>query len=182
MPSGIRLAAAMAAEVPVGDGLVVELGGGTGSITAGLLRAGIRAEELVVVERDPLLARRLRRRFPGCTVLCGDACKLAQLLVENGIDGALKAVVSSLPLLAMAPVDRARLLRGVRRLLRDRGPMIQYTYGIRCPLPARTLASSNVRARRMARVWRNLPPASVWRFDGGEIDAGAALVNGQHAA
>lgn len=170
-PSGIRLAAAMAAQVPDGDGLVVELGGGTGSITSGLLHAGIAAGQLIVVERDPLLARRLRSRFPGCRVLCGDARRLPELLVNHGIVGPVKAVVSSLPLLAMAPVDRARVIRGARRLLDGRGAMIQYTYGIGCPVPARTLARSNVRAERMARVWRNLPPASVWRFDARVADA-----------
>ncbi len=170
-PSGIRLAAAMAAQVPAGDGLVIELGGGTGSITAGLLHAGIPGEQLVIVERDPLLARRLRSRFPGCRVLCGDACRLPELLDGNGIRGPFKAVVSSLPLLAMAPVDRARVMRGARRLLAGGGTMIQYTYGIGCPVPARTLARSNVRAQRIARVWRNLPPASVWRFDSGAAGA-----------
>jgi phospholipid N-methyltransferase len=34
-PSGVRLASAMAGEVPPGPGIVLELGGGTGSITAG---------------------------------------------------------------------------------------------------------------------------------------------------
>ena len=161
MPSGMPLAAAMAAQVPRGEGLVVELGGGTGSITAGLLHAGIRPEELVVVERD----RRLRHRFPACRVLCGDACRLADLLDEHGIDAPVKTVVSSLPMLSMTPLQRLRLMRGVGRVLRAGGTMVQYTYGLGCPVPARTLARGRVEARRIARVWRNLPPASVWRFE-----------------
>lgn len=165
MPSGMRLAQAMAREVPAGEGLVIELGGGTGSITAGLLCAGIRPDELVVVERDPLLARRLRRRFPQCRVLCGDACRLPQLLAAHGVRGAVKAVVSSLPLLSMAPPNRARLMRGVGKVLRRQGAMVQYTYGMRCPVPERTLLRGNVRAQRIARVWRNVPPASIWRFE-----------------
>jgi phosphatidylethanolamine/phosphatidyl-N-methylethanolamine N-methyltransferase len=177
MPSGMRLALAMAREVPSGDGLVVELGGGTGSITSGLLGAGIRPATLVVVERDPVLARRLRRRFPECRVLCGDACRLPQLLADHAVDEPVKAVVSSLPLLAMSPAQRARLMHGVRKLLRHQGTMVQYTYGMRCPMPARTLLRANVRARRMARIWRNVPPASVWRFEpGGILDASAELL------
>jgi phosphatidylethanolamine/phosphatidyl-N-methylethanolamine N-methyltransferase len=168
VPSGSRLAVAMAAEVPEGEGLVVELGGGTGSITAGLLCTGIRADALVVVERDPQLARCLRRRFPDCRVLCGDACRLPQLLVSHGIHGPVKAVVSSLPLLSMSWAERARLMRGVRKLLCSQGTMVQYTYGMRCPVPDRTLVRDNVRARRIARIWRNVPPASVWRFESNE--------------
>ena len=169
IPSGMRLASVMAAEVPDGEGLVVELGGGTGSITAGLLGAGILADELVVVERDPLLARWLRRRFPDSRVLCADACRLPQLLASHGIGQAVKAVVSSLPLLSMSPMNRSRLMQGVCTVLRQQGAMVQYTYGIRCPVPARTLMRGDVRARRIARVWRNVPPASVWRFEPGRL-------------
>lgn len=164
-PSGERLAFAMAREVPEGPGLVVELGGGTGSITAGLLSSGIAPAQLVVVERDAALARRLRKRFPGCAVLCGDACRLPELLAVHGIHGPVKAVVSSLPLLAMEPAMRARLMRGVRRVLAGGGPMVQYTYGPGCPVPTRTVRSSRLLARRTALIWRNFPPASVWRFD-----------------
>lgn len=164
-PSGMHLASAMAREVPPGPGLVVELGAGTGSITAWLLHSGIDPGALVVVERDPLLARRLRRRFPGCAVLCGDACRLPELLASHGVSAPVKAVVSSLPLLSMAPADRARVIRGVRKLIRGHGAMLQYTYGLGCPVPLRTLERGRVSARRIARVWRNLPPASVWRFE-----------------
>jgi len=65
----------------------------------------------------------------------------------------------------MSPLQRLRLMRGVGRLLRAGGTMVQYTYGLGCPVPARTLARGRVEARRIARVWRNLPPASVWRFE-----------------
>lgn len=165
MPSGVRLARVMAAEVPPGEGLVLELGGGTGSITHGLLRAGIVPAGLVVVERDALLARRLQRRFPDTRVICGDACRLAELLKSHGVGAPVKTVVSSLPLLAMTPLQRARLLRGVGQLLAGRGVMLQYTYGMGCPVPERYLARGEVRASRIARVWRNLPPAAVWRFE-----------------
>ena len=167
LPSSVPLAAAMAAQVPPGPGLIVELGGGTGSITEGLLAAGIPAAGLIVVERDPLLARRLRQRFPDAQVVCGDACRLPELLAAQGIAAPVKAVVSSLPMLAMTPSQRARLMRGVGRILQPGGTMVQYTYGIRCPVPARTLARSRVQAQRAARVWRNVPPAFVWRFESG---------------
>jgi phosphatidylethanolamine/phosphatidyl-N-methylethanolamine N-methyltransferase len=167
LPSSDQLAAVMAREVPLGRGPVVELGGGTGSITAALLAAGLDPADLVVVERDPHLVAGLRRRFPRCRVLCGDAFRLRELLYEHGIREPVAAVVSSLPLLGMPPADRARLLRQVSRLIAGRGPMIQFTYGPRCPVAKRTLSRGNVKAWRVARVWRNLPPASVWRFEPG---------------
>jgi phosphatidylethanolamine/phosphatidyl-N-methylethanolamine N-methyltransferase len=176
MPSSVKLAAAMARQVPPGPGLVVELGGGTGSITAGLLAAGIEPAALVVVERDPQLAQRLQRRFSQCRVLCGDAFRLPELLNDNGVHEPVKAVVSSLPLLSIAAVDRARLLRDVSRLMAGRGSMVQFTYGTRCPVPDRTLLRSKVTARRIARVWKNVPPASVWLFEPGNPVGAAPLL------
>ena len=58
-----RLAADLVAEVGVQPGdLVVEIGGGTGILTQELADAGA---EVVSIERDPLLAARLRTRFAG---------------------------------------------------------------------------------------------------------------------
>ncbi|HEX7035283.1 MAG TPA: methyltransferase domain-containing protein [Pseudomonadales bacterium] len=165
VPSGAHLAFAMAREVPAGDGWVVELGGGTGSITTGLLKSGIEPDRLVVVERDPRLAACLRARFPECRVICGDACRLPQLLADAGVEGPVRAVVSSLPLLSMAPLRRARVMRAVSRALNGQGVMVQFTYGVHCPVPSRTLARVGARAVRTARIWRNVPPASIWRIE-----------------
>jgi 23S rRNA (adenine-N6)-dimethyltransferase len=56
-----------AAAVAPGD-LVMDIGAGGGALTAALVRAGAEA---VAIELDPLLAARLRSRFPG--VIEGDA-------------------------------------------------------------------------------------------------------------
>jgi 23S rRNA (adenine-N6)-dimethyltransferase len=56
-----RLAADLVADVALTrNDLVVEIGGGTGVLTNALARTGA---EVVVIERDPLLAARLRARF-----------------------------------------------------------------------------------------------------------------------
>jgi 23S rRNA (adenine-N6)-dimethyltransferase len=50
--------------------LVLDIGAGEGALTAHLVRAGAR---VVAVELHPARARVLRRRFPGVTVVQGDA-------------------------------------------------------------------------------------------------------------
>ena len=68
-PSSRELADAMARLVPnPPDGPVVELGGGTGPITAALLEVGIPPGQLYVIEREPQLHRHLQLRFPGVHV------------------------------------------------------------------------------------------------------------------
>ena len=69
-PSGMPLARSMAAFAPrKGDGLVVELGAGTGTVTRQLLDAGIAPRRLVVVEQSPVMVGLLRERFP--QLACG---------------------------------------------------------------------------------------------------------------
>ncbi|MDH4047120.1 MAG: methyltransferase domain-containing protein [Gammaproteobacteria bacterium] len=164
LPSGRFLADAMAREIAHGDGLVVELGGGTGSITAGLLRAGIASNKLVIIERDPQLCGRLRRRFPACTIVRGDARELQALLQHSGIADPVKAVVSALPILTMNRDDQDSFLREALRT-GSGGPLIQFTYGLRCPVPAELLARHGAAAKRRTWIWQNLPPASVWRIE-----------------
>src|ERR1700704_4938745 len=77
--SSPELASAMARHIPPqtldpgGEGYVVELGGGTGPVTRAILKAGVPADRLVVVERDPILHKHLVERYPGVRVLLGDA-------------------------------------------------------------------------------------------------------------
>jgi phosphatidylethanolamine/phosphatidyl-N-methylethanolamine N-methyltransferase len=168
-PSSRHLARAMAREIdPRQARLVVELGGGTGSITRALLATGLTPERLVVVERDERLHRLLAERFPELRVIAGDAAQLGTLLRPLGITSA-SAVVSSLPLLSMPKRLRRRIVEQSFALLGGRGSLVQFTYGLASPLPARDFAVSG---RVVARVWRNFPPACVWRF---ERRAAAAL-------
>ena len=161
-PSSRHLAQAMARQIDLRQArLVIELGGGTGSITRALLAAGLAPEKLVVVERDERLHRLLAERFPGLRVLRGDAAYLVPLLRPLGITSA-SAIVSSLPLLSMPKRLRHRIVEQSFQLLGERGSLVQFTYGIASPLPAREFPVSG---RVTARVWRNLPPAFVWRFE-----------------
>ena len=73
-PSGRSLARAMARAVgPTGDGLVVELGPGTGPVTRALIEHGRHEKQLVLVEYEAEFCRLLGQRFPGVTCVQGDA-------------------------------------------------------------------------------------------------------------
>ena len=115
--SSPRLAARMAAWVDTAaPGVVVELGGGTGVITAALLARGVAPERLVVIEQSAALAAHLRRRFPHIHVVHGDAAELARLAAGadwpcRGADGAplpVQCIVSGLPLLSIPLPVRQR--------------------------------------------------------------------------
>src|SRR5579859_4690591 len=64
---------------------VVELGAGTGPITAELLRRAGPQCRCVIVELDPDFCARLRERFPAAEIVHADARDLARLLDERQI-------------------------------------------------------------------------------------------------
>lgn len=176
------LARAMARQVnPSRPGLVVELGGGTGAITEALLRRGIAANQLVIVERHPRLHALLRKRFPEATVIQGDAAHLRQLLAAHGLRG-VRAVVSGLPLLAMAEAQQRAIVDAALGVLSPGGRFIQFSYGPACPVPQKLRKQLGVRARSVANVLWNLPPARVWVLAPSRSSAGRSLATPLEAA
>lgn len=178
-PSSRDLAEAMARLVPnPPQGPVIELGGGTGPVTAALLDAGIPPEQLYVIEREPQLHRHLVRRFPRAHVLCGDAAALTSLLHPLGVRDAA-AVVSSLPLLSMKRGVQRAILAESFAMLAPGAPLIQFTYGLFSPVPRRAFG---VEGHPESVVLSNLPPARVWVYrKAGPGHAGSTGAD-QHAA
>lgn len=164
--SSPRLAARMAALVDAQQpGLVVELGGGTGVITAALLAHGIAPARLVVVEQSAALADHLRRRFPGVCVLQGDAADIGHWHASGhmpvGGDGQplpVHTIVSGLPLLSIPQPVRQRILRAGAQLLVPHGRLLQFTYALRGASPWQT---AGLHRQHSERVLANLPPARI---------------------
>lgn len=164
VPSSRSLGAAMVAGIdPQAPGAVVELGGGTGNITAALLKAGIPSASIAVVERDPGFARMIAARFPHIRVLQGDAAELRHLLRDAGI-GPVKAVVSGLPLLSIPDRVCLRIISEAVQALEDDGVLLQFTYGPASPVSRRIQSRLGLRGERLTWVMDNIPPASVWRY------------------
>lgn len=158
-PSSKMLSKVMAEQVPLPiKGLVVELGGGTGSVTQALLQRGIPAARLCVVEQSPVLAGLLRKRFPGVTIIQGDAGACQALL--PGREPYVHAVVSSLPLLSLPKPVVINITREIQSMLARRGTLIQFTYRVGGTSP---LAASFEPVRSQTILF-NLPPAKVEVF------------------
>lgn len=159
-PSGRRLAEAVAAAVGPARS-VVELGGGTGSLTEALVARGIA--NLVVVEAVPAFCELLRRRFPELEVIEGDAARAPSLLAGSRVPpGTADVVVSGLGMLTRPREEQQRLLEAMLALLRPGGFIVQFTYSLFFPAARGLLAEMGLEARREGMTWINLPPASVF--------------------
>jgi phosphatidylethanolamine/phosphatidyl-N-methylethanolamine N-methyltransferase len=160
-PSSKMLARAMARYVdPHSDGPVVELGPGTGPVTAALVEAGVDPSRLVLVEFNPAFCRILRTRYPSATLVQGDAYSMRRLL-ETLLLQPAAAVVSGLPLVTKPMRQRLRLIRDAFDLMLPGAPFVQFTYSVASPLPRR-LGGFSVEASE--RIWMNIPPARVWVY------------------
>lgn len=159
--SGPDLAKAMARAVPIKPtASVIELGGGTGAVTSALLAAGVKPSLLVTVEFNPVLCGMLRERFPGIHVLRGNAADLKRLVAPLGLPNA-SAVVSALPILQFKKDVQQAILDQSFELMEPGAPFIQLTYSLFSPLPRRELG---IAGSRKERVFKNIPPASVWQY------------------
>ena len=158
-PSSKSLARLMAKDVGTGA-RVVELGAGTGTVTAALLANGVAPGNLHLVERDPQFVKILKRRFPRCPVVAADALELDAQFGAGGFDFA----ISGLPLLCFSPEKRYRLLQQAFHLLKPHGRLHQFTYAGRCPVDKDLRALLRVDSRLIGIAPVNLPPAFVYRL------------------
>jgi phosphatidylethanolamine/phosphatidyl-N-methylethanolamine N-methyltransferase len=163
-PSGSALAAAMVQTLAPGAGdVIVEIGPGTGPFTRALLASGVAPGKLILVEFDPEFVRHLRHRFPGVTVLQGDAQELPRLLKEQGHDK-VPRILSGLPLRSMPEPVRAGISRAMATSLADDGTLVQFSYFLAPPLAEAEVKACGLEARRARTVVANIPPAFVWRY------------------
>jgi phosphatidylethanolamine/phosphatidyl-N-methylethanolamine N-methyltransferase len=160
-PSGKALARVMAGYVdPAIAGPIVELGPGTGPVTEALVERGIDPERLTLVEYDSEFCELLRARFPGATVVQGDAYDLRHTLAGVLREPAA-AFVSGLPLFNKPLKMRLDLLDQAFVLMQPNAPFVQFTYNAISPIPR---SHGRVRSEASGRVWRNFPPARVWVY------------------
>ena len=141
------------------DEAVLELGAGTGVISRALLRAGVPADRLIVVEIVPDMAGHLRVTLPGVQVIQGDARELANLVPRHW-HGRIGSVVCGIPLVLLPLAEQRRFITAIETVAPGRGFLL-YSYCVTSPLPSRKHALA---ARREAWTPLNFPPASVWRY------------------
>jgi phosphatidylethanolamine/phosphatidyl-N-methylethanolamine N-methyltransferase len=168
-PSGAELSRLMAGYVELDrPGVVVELGPGTGVVTQALIDRGVAPDRLVLIEYSGEFCELLRQRFPGVTVVQGNAYALGEVMQGLG-DPPICSVVSGLPLFTRPMPERQALFSDALRRMAPGSPFIQFSYAL---VPAvKDLVGLTWSTSRW--VIANLPPARVWLYRS-HVEAGAA--------
>jgi phospholipid N-methyltransferase len=140
---------------------IVELGAGTGPITAEMVKRAHPDAKLVVIELDPTLCSRLRDRFrgtPNVDVVLGDATRFGELLLERGIPK-VDHVLSGLPLPSFPSLARDAILETSARTIAEGGTFRQLTV---MPLIYYKMYRRYFEHVRFRFVPFNLPPGGVY--------------------
>ena len=170
-PSSTVLAEAMVRNMNLETaGHVVELGAGTGAFTSIIAQRLPDSARFMAMELNPRLAASLRRSFPGeVNVVCDSAEKLCRHLGRKSV-GTVDAIISSLPWVCFTQEQQMTILREIRRALRPGGRFSTFAYAHAAWLPSglkfrRELKQVFARSEVLPIVWRNLPPAFIYRCE-----------------
>ena len=157
-PSSKKLATCMAQQISLDeDRVVVELGAGTGIVTAALLKRVIKPEQLVIIEKSPQMIQQLKKRFPKVLVIEGDAVDLIEILTKLGKLN-VGTIVSSLPLRSLPSKTVQAIKTQIYQILDDESQYIQFTYDLRKQKPH---VYKNFYCTHSKIIWLNFPPALV---------------------
>jgi phospholipid N-methyltransferase len=146
---------------------VVELGAGTGVVTEAI-EGRVGAGTLVMaLELNPNLAQPLVARFPGLQIVNAGAERLEEVLKERGREGA-DSIISCLPWALFSEDRQEQILGVVSRCLYAGGRFAAISCVHAAVLPAgrrfrRSLGQRFAAVEETPIVWRNLPPAFVFR-------------------
>ena len=146
---------------------VVEFGPGTGAFTRLILERIGRHTTFLALELDDKHVRGLRQRFPGVNIYHDSAEKVQKYLADHRRKKA-DYIISGLPWANMPVKAQESILEGVLPSLAPHGMFTTFAY-----VHARLLPRARQFRERLERyfaevktsrvVWRNVPPAFVYR-------------------
>ncbi len=148
-------------------GVIVELGAGTGAFTGLILDRIGKNTKFFAMELDRIHARGLKRRFPELTVYNDSAERMLDYLALHE-NARADYIVSGLPWANIPSDTQERIMEAILASLAPQGVFTTFAYLHACWLPkARQFRAaleerfSRVDTSRV--IWRNLPPAFVYR-------------------
>lgn len=157
--SSRSLAKALIHMVLPGKGIVIDLGAGSGIISAELIRAGVSPERIMAVEISEGFCKEFSTQCPDVPLIIGNACSLESIIASHHKNASVCAIISSLPLRVLPTAIVEEIMREVHTVLSQRGGVfIQYTYAWWLNYPLRQYGFIPKAAQIVS---RNIPPAKI---------------------
>ncbi len=146
---------------------VVEYGPGTGVFTEGILDRLHPEAKFFAIERSAGFVAATRQRCPGATVYEESVTRVAMLCRLEKLER-VDAIVCGLPWASFTAELQDEIMRTMFEVLRPGGQFATFAYWQGVALPAgrrfaRRLRDQFSSVERSPTVWKNLPPAFVYR-------------------
>ena len=166
--SSLGLSRMMTSDIGVENAeVVVELGPGTGAITRSILPKLKQNSDFFAVELNESVIPIFKERFPDCDIYHDSASNLPKLLRQRGKRSA-NVILSGLPWASFPESLQDELLSAILESLPEGGSFATFAYlqGVVLPtgMKFRKKLHSFFRSVDLSPiVWKNLPPAFVYR-------------------
>ena len=159
-PSSEALTASMISRVPLAeDGLIIDLGAGSGVVSKQLLHSGVSPERIVALELLSGFVENFQRNCPGVALQIADARDLSRVLDKQFSGLHVSGIISSLPFRVMPSSLVSEILQEVRTVaVKHNAVLVQYSYAWWMRYPLRKYGFHPNSAEI---VMKNLPPAKV---------------------
>jgi phosphatidylethanolamine/phosphatidyl-N-methylethanolamine N-methyltransferase len=146
---------------------VVEYGPGTGVFTEAIVKNLHADANFFAIEMSPEMAQRTRQRCPGTTVFTDSVSNVGKLCDQQQM-GSIEAIVCGLPWAAFPESLQSEILEAMLDRLAPGGRFATFAYLQGVPLPAgrrfaKRLESTFSSVEKSPIVWKNLPPAFIYR-------------------
>ena len=167
-PSSRALCSTMVSEIGVDTAdVIVELGPGTGVITREIVRCMSPNAKLIAIELDQTLCEHLRKAFPEVTVCNDSAAGIGEILARHSLPNP-DAVISGLPWANFSSRLQRNILDAVAEHIAPGGYFTTFAYLLGLMFPNgqrfRRLLGEVFREVEISPVvWKNIPPAFVYR-------------------
>ena len=147
--------------------VVLEFGPGTGVFTEVILRKIDHGATFFAIEANASFAAATRKRCPGVQVFHDSAVSVREHLEACG-QTSCDCIISGLPFSSFTPSQQDKVLAAVHDSLRPGGRFVTFAYlgGLFWPLGRRfrsRLRAEFSQVSSTRTIWRNIPPAFVYR-------------------
>ena len=146
---------------------VLEYGPGTGSVTGHIRKAISPHTRFAAIEVNPRMASLFKQRHPDVTLFEDTVANARTICNYAGMD-LVDCIVSGLPWAAFSEPLQVKCLDEMMRVLRPDGHFVTFAYVHGLALPtairfANLLQKYFTTVSKSPVVWRNVPPAIVYR-------------------
>ncbi|MCC7009173.1 MAG: methyltransferase domain-containing protein [Acidobacteria bacterium] len=165
-PSSRAVGEAMVANLDFSKPLrIVELGAGTGALTAPIVERLGPHNQFLAIDIDPAFCKNIQKRWPGIECICASAERLDTIVVDRGM-APVDHIVSGLPFVSLPIAVTRQILRSIAAVLRPGGTFTTFQYLHAYKLPSAVAFRKQMSGHmgslpHVHLVVRNFPPALI---------------------